>query len=72
MSHAKYQETDAAAEIEHLCYKNAQLRGVVCFFASVIKCGEPWSDECQAELERVLSPEDIPDALKHNGTVERR
>ena len=34
--------------------KIERLHNIVNFFACVIKCGEPWSDECQREYDRAM------------------
>lgn len=35
----------------------AKLRRVICFFASVIKSGEPWTETCQREFNAVMPTE---------------
>lgn len=39
-------------EVKRLSAENARLRTCLGFFASVIKCGEPWTDTCEAEYRK--------------------
>lgn len=36
----------------------------LCFFSSVIKCGESWTDTCETEFRKALSLLSVQDALK--------